>query len=303
MKTRMGCVALLTVGVTLAAGGCSSDTADGEGSAGTAESAPKSTEPASAGPSQALVKWAGDMCEATERFKTTKANSAIGIKGIADPLNEAPIGAELIAIGYLWDTSSSLDKVAKGLANVGARSSGIATADRLHDRMTKEVARVRPMVTALTGSGPRTGTGEDSVGRAERVGELIASLRMPEPDLTALAARQPKLSAAYRTAPECAPPERLPTAADGTDAGACEDGACEILVRKQTHLAIGEWQVRVSLSETKATVRNNDPAGAVGEVWLTAGGTGSFGEADGRELAIKAVAVGKDGAVLKFRTK
>lgn len=57
------------------------------------------------------------------------------------------------------------------------------------------------------------------------------------------------------------------------------------------------------LSKTRATVRNNDPAGVVGEVWLTAGGIGSFGEADGGELAIKAVAVDKDGAVLKFRTK
>ncbi|MET9557211.1 hypothetical protein [Streptomyces sp. NPDC006645] len=159
------------------------------------------------------------------------------------------------------------------------------------------------MVTGLTDPGPHTGTGEDSVGRAERVGELIASLRMPRPDLTALVAQEPKLSAAYRTAPKCAPPEPLPTAADGTDVGACKDGTCEILVTKQTHLAIGEWKVRASLSETKATVRNNDPGGAVGEVWLTDGGTGSFGEADGRELAFNAVAIDKDGAVLKFRTK
>lgn len=297
---RMGRVAaLLTVGVALTVGGCSSDTAEeGKGSAG------RASEPAaskSAGPSGALVKWAGHMCEATERFRTLKADSAIGIKGIADPLNDTPVGAELIAIGYLQDTSSSLDEVAKGLHRV--RPSGIAAADRLHDGLTEEVARVQPMVTGLTGSGAHTGLSEDSVDRAERVGKLIASLRMPKPDLTAVAAEEPKLSTAYRTAPRCAPPEPLPEAADGTNIGACKDGTCEILVTKQVHLTVGGWKVRVSLSETKATVRNNDPDGAVGEVSLASGGTGAFGEADGKELTIKALAVDKDGAVLKFRAK
>ncbi|WP_405792722.1 hypothetical protein [Streptomyces sp. NBC_01506] len=163
MKTRAGRVALLTVGVTPAAGGCSSDTADGKSTAGAAAGASKSAASKSAEPSGALVKWAGHMCEATERFRTMKADRAIGVKALADPLGDAPVGAELVAIGA--------------------------------------------------------------------------------------------------------------------------------------------WKVRVSLSETKGTVRNNDPEGAVGEVWTGAGGGGAFGEPDGRELTIKAVAVDKNGAVLKFRTK
>ena len=301
MKTGMGLVALLTAGVALVVSGCSSDTADDDGSAGGAASASRSTASKSAEPSRALVKWAGQMCEATELFETMKTNSAIGVEDISDPPADALIAAELTAMGYLWDTSSSLDQVAEGLDAL--RPSGIAAADRLHDNLSKEVARVRPKVTDLTDSSRHTSPAEDSVDRAERVGKLIASLKVPEPDLAAVAAQDPQLSAAYETAPECAPSGPLPKAADGTDVGACKDGACEILVTKKVHLMIGPWKVRVSLTETKATVRNDGSKGGVGEIWLSTGGTGKFGERGGDEFTVKAIAVNKDGAVLKLHAK
>lgn len=311
VTTRAGRFALLTAGVVLAAGGCSSDgsdrsdrsdrpdAADGDGSAGARASASRPTPSTSTVPSRALIKWAGQMCEATELFETTKTNSATAVKDITAPLEDALIGAEFTAISYLWETSSSLDEVAEGLSDV--RPSGIAAADRLHAGLTKEVARVRPKVADLSEAGGYTSPAEDSVDRAGRVGELVASLKMPKPGLPAVADEEPKLSAAYRAAPDCAPPAPLPEAADGTDVAACEDGACEILVTEQAHLTVGAWKLRVSLTETKATVRNNDPDGAVGETSLATGGSGTFGDGKG-ELTVTAVAVHKDGAVLRFRT-
>ncbi|MEU6711042.1 hypothetical protein ABZ897_06135 [Nonomuraea sp. NPDC046802] len=300
VKVGIGRVVLLAAGVALAVGGCSSDTADGDGSAETAESASKSAAPKSAAPSQALVKWADQMCEATKLFATMKSNSADEVKDIMDPPKDALIGPEFMAMGYLPATSSSLDEVAEKFEDV--QPSGIATADRLHDSLAKEVERVHPEVTELSGSGEYTSPAEDSADRAKRVGKLIASLKMPKPGLAAVAAEEPELSAAYRIAPECAPPKPLPTAADGTDVGACKDGTCEILVTKQAHLVVGQWKLRVSLTETKATVRNNDPGGAAGESTLAAGGTATFGEGND-ELIVQAVAVNKDGAVLKFHTQ
>lgn len=301
VKTGAGRVALLAAGVALAVGGCSPDTADRDGPSGTAASTSRSTASKSVEPSRALVRWTGRMCKVTDLFQTVKTNGAKGIEEITDPPEDALIGIEFTAMGYLWDTSSSLDEIAKGLDDV--RPSGITAADRLHDSLVKEVERVRPKVAELTDSSAHTSPAEDSVDRAERVGALIASLKMPEPDLPAVVAEEPELSAAYRIAPECAPPKPLPAAADGTDAGACKDGTCEILVTKRAHLVVGGWKLRVSLTETKVTVRNNDPGGAVGEITLATGGSGTFGEGDGDELTVRAIAVDKDGAVLKFRLR
>ncbi|MFG2550159.1 hypothetical protein [Streptomyces sp. NPDC048581] len=311
VSTRAGRCALLVAGIVLTVGGCSSEASDtsdgagGDGSAGDRGSASKPTASKSApakstAASRALTKWAGQMCEATELFETAKTNSAIAVKDITDPPEDALIGAEFTAMSYLWETSSSLDEVAGALNDV--RPSGIAAADRLYDGLTEEVARVRPKVAGLSESGGYTSPAEDSVDRAGRVGDLVASLKTPRPDLPAVAAKEPELSAAYRAAPECAPPGPLPKAADGTDVAACADGDCEILVTKQVHLTVGAWKLRVSLTETKATVRNNDPGGAVGETSLASGGSGTFGDKNG-ELTVKAVAVNKDGAVLSFRTK
>ncbi|MFJ7236295.1 hypothetical protein ACIQWB_04040 [Streptomyces olivaceus] len=300
VKTVMVRVALLAFGVALTVSGCSSDTVDSDISAETAASASGSTASKSTGPSRALVKWAGQMCKATKLFETMKTNSAIEVEDISHPPADALIGAEFSAMGYLGDTRTSLDEVAKGFDAV--RRSGIVAADRLHDNLSKEVARVRPKITDLTDPSAHTSSAEDAVDRAEHVGKLIASLKMPKPDLAAVASPEPKLSAAYGTAPECAPAGPLPEAADGTDAGACKDGDCEILVTKKVHLVVGAWQVSVSLTETKATVRNSGAKGAVAEAWMSTGGTGTFGEG-GDELIVKAIAVNKDGAVLTFRTK
>ncbi|WP_030573472.1 hypothetical protein [Streptomyces aureocirculatus] len=291
-KTGMGRVALLTTGVALAIGGCSQDTADGDGSAGAAASTSKSAEP-----SRTLVKWAGQMCKATKLLQTMKTDSALMVKDITDPPpGDALTESELTAIGYLQDTSSSLDEAAGRFNSI--RSSGIAAADRLQGSMAKEVTRVQPKVTSLTDPS----LAEDSIDRAERVGKLIASLKMPKHDLPAVAADEPNLSAAHRAAPECAPPKPLPKAADGTDVGACKDGACEILVTKQVHLVVDGWDLRVSRTQTKATVHNSGSKGGVGQIWLSAGGNGTFSEKGGDELTFKAVVVNKDGAVLKFRS-
>ncbi|WP_033328916.1 hypothetical protein [Streptomyces yerevanensis] len=296
VKTGMRRVAVLTTGVALAVGGCSAGTDDGGDSGRPVASASKSASK-SAGPDRALVKWADQMCEATELFETMKTDSAAEVKEITDPSGDAGIASDLAVIGYLMATSSSFDEVAQGLDSV--RPSGITTADRLHDTLAKEVERAQPKVTELTDRHTFLTTERGSVNRVERLGKLIQSLKMPEPDLPAVVAKEPNLQAAYRTAPNCAPPEPLPKAADGTNASACKDGTCEILVTKRTDVVVGGWNLRVSLTETKATVLNNGPRGGVGQFTLGADGTGTFGSR-GDRLTIHAVAVNEDGAVLKF---
>ncbi|MEU4894851.1 hypothetical protein AB0B12_19775 [Streptomyces sp. NPDC044780] len=303
VTTGMGRVAGLAVGVTLtvgaalAVGGCASDTED----LGDSARRPSASASKAAGPSRALVTWAGRMCAATKLYETVKADSADEIEEITDPPEDALIGPEFTAMGYLSSTSSSLDEVAEKLG--GVPSSGIAAADRLHDSLAEQVATIRPKVTALTDNSGFTSPAEDSVDRAERVGKLIESLKRPEPGLSTVVAKEPKLLAAYRAAPPCAPPEPLPKAADGTDTGACADGRCEILVTKQVDFTLRAWRVRVSLTETKAKVSNGGPEGGAGQLTLTSGGTGSFGDAGGDTVTVRAVAVTGDGAVLRFSTK
>ncbi len=300
VKSGMGRVAVLTVGVALAIGGCSADTDDGGDSAGSTANASKSASK-SAGPDRALVKWADRMCKATELFETMKTDSADEIKEITDPPGDALLSPEVTADVYLSGTSLSFDEVMQELGRV--RPSGITTADRLHDTLAKEAERIQPEVTGLADPPRLEDPGsEDSVDRAERLGKLIQSLKMPEPDLSAVVAKEPNLQAAYRTAPNCAPPEPLPKAADGTDTSACKDGTCEILVTKQTNVVVDAWNLRVSLTETKATVRTNHPEGASGEFTLGAGGTGTS-VSGGDLLTIHAVAVNEGGAVLKFSLK
>jgi hypothetical protein len=300
VKTGVGHVVIWTVGVALAIGGCASDREDVGRSAERAAGASKSDGARSAAANQALVKWADHMCEATELFETMKKESAGAVEEITDPPEDALIAPEFTAMSYLPSTSSSLNEVAQRLADV--QPSGITAADRLHDSLAKEVQRVQPKVTGLTDSSEFTSPAEDSVDRAEHVGKLIESLKTPMPDLAAVVAEEPKLSAAYRRAPKCAPPEPLPKAADGTDIGACKDGSCEVLVTEQVDVVVGAWKLRVSPMETKVMVRNGGPKGGVGETGLGAGGTGSFGEANGDKVTVRAVAVDGDGAVLKFST-
>ncbi|RBQ19408.1 hypothetical protein DP939_15945 [Spongiactinospora rosea] len=297
----MGRVVVLAAGFALVAGGCSSGAAGGGGSARATPGTSTSAAPKPAVPRQASVKWADRMCQVTKLLATMKKNSAHEVADIADPPEDALIGPDFTAMGYLSEMSSSLDEVAKKVGEV--RPLGIAPADRLHDDLAKEIERVHLGVTGLNDPGELADPMDGSADRAERVGRLIASLETPRPGLAAVTAAEPELSAAYRLAPGCAPPKPLPRAADGTNVGACKDGTCEILVKKQTRLVVRGWTLRVSLTEDKATVRNHDADGAVGEISMAAGGRGTFADGNGAEVTIRAVAVNKDGAVLKIRAK
>ncbi|MFJ9885404.1 hypothetical protein ACIQRW_06050 [Streptomyces sp. NPDC091287] len=72
---------------------------------------------------------------------------------------------------------------------------------------------------------------------------------------------------------------------------------------EQVDVVVGPWKLRVSLMGTKVVVRNGGPKVVGGEVGLGVGGTGSFGEASGDKVTVRAVVVDGDSAVLEFGTE
>jgi len=295
--------ALLAAGFTLAVGGCSS------GKEGGADGRP-AADAARPVPTRAMVIWADTMCEATDLLTSTKASSAEDIKEIKDPPEDAFFEPSFEADNYLHSTPSSLSQLSQQLADV--RPSKIAAADRFSDRLSRNVGKVAPRITKMTES-TLEWSDKKKVDRAERVAELIASVKMPEPGLPAVAKKDPKLAAAYHLAPGCVPPAKpspspkatgpLPEADDGKDLDACKDGKCEVLVTKPADIDVGDLTLHVIVKDGTVTLQHSSPSGGKGQITLTSeGGRGTFGDAGGGGTTVKAVGVRKSRAVLRVST-
>ncbi|MEV1079017.1 hypothetical protein AB0I98_12300 [Streptomyces sp. NPDC050211] len=304
-------VAVVVVGAVLAVGGCSSQ--EGTDSSGAKESA-------SPVPSRALVVWADGMCESVDGFETLKKDSAEDIKDVTDPAEDAMLPVDFEAERYLSGTATDLDTFAEELDSV--RKTGIAAADRLHDRLAEDVGKAAKEAEKLSDVMAVFNLSEkEKVGRAKRMAGLVEALKMPEPGLPAVVAGEPRLKAAHGLAPRCVPPAKpspsaskspspspastgpLPKAENGRDTGACKDGNCEILVTKPVDFVVGDWNLHVSVEDSTVTVTNSDPSGYVGKMSFGGGGGGAFSTAGGKKTHVDATAVNKDGAVLKFSTK
>ncbi len=321
MLTRTGASRLVAVFAVVLAGavsGCASHT-DDKGADQDGKSASSTARPA---PTRALVVWVDSMCEATSSLERVKTDSAETIEEITRP-TDAPAFRQdpgFAAESYLSSTSSSLDTIAREFT--GLRPSGITGADTLRASLLKGVDGIRPEITKLSDFMTLTGLSSDEkVSRAERVAELVGSLKQPKPDLPALVADEPKLSDAYRLAPRCVPPARpssppaspskapaptgsLPPAADGKDVGACEDGKCQVLVTEpRVDIEVGDLKLDVSVKDTGVTVHHSYPSGGSGTVELSGeGAEGGFGRAGGRTVTVTLTGLNKDGAVLDIAT-
>ncbi|WP_155057862.1 hypothetical protein [Streptomyces blattellae] len=308
-------VAVVVVGAVLAVGGCSSE--EGTDSSG----AEPSASPVS---SRALVVWADGMCESTDGFEALKKESAEGIGDVTDPPEDAIWPVDMAADSYLSDTSSSLDTLVEELDSV--RKTGIAAADRLHDRLAEDVGKAAAEVTELSDFMTLYDLSEkEKVDRAERVAGLVEALEMPKPGLSAVVAGESRLQTAHRLAPRCVPPAEpspsasestssspspspattgpLPEAEDGKNTAACEDGTCEILVTEPVDFVVGDWNLHVTVEDATVTLTNTNASGFVGMMSFGAGGGGGFSTAGGKTTDVNATAVNKDGAVLNFSTK
>ncbi|MGC9544406.1 hypothetical protein [Streptomyces sp. UG1] len=305
MPARAKRVAAVVVGGVLAVGGCSTDE-------DTSEAEPSSSPV----PSRALVVWADGMCEATDGFETLKEESARGIKNVTDPPADAMTPIDIETDSYLSGTSSSLDSLAQGLD--GMRKTGITAADRLHDRLAKDVAKAAKEADELSDFMAVYGLSQkEKTDRAKRVAELVEALKMPKPGLSGVVADEPKLAVAHRLAPRCVPPAKpspsptpspsstgpLPKAEDGKDTAACKDGNCEILVTGPVDLVVGEWDLHVTVQGSTVTITRSDSSGFVSNMSFGDGGGAGFATAGGKETTVDGTAVHKDRAVLKFSTK
>ncbi|MER5218823.1 hypothetical protein [Streptomyces flaveus] len=311
MPARVKRVAAMVVVGVLAVGGCSSDK-DTDTS--------EVKQSASPVPSRALVVWADGMCESTDGFETLKKESAEGIKDVTDPPEDAIMPIDMETQSYLSSTSSSLDTVAQGLDSV--RKTGITAADRLHDQLAKDVAKAAAEADELSDTMTLYSLSEkEQIDRAEHLARLVEALKMPKPALPAVVAKEPRLKAAHGLAPRCAPPAKpspsapepaspspasagpLPKAKDGRDTGACKDGDCEILVTKPVDFVVGDWNPHVTVKDSTVTITHSGSSGFVSTMSFGDGGGGAFSTAGGKETTVDAIAVNKDGAVLKFSTK
>jgi hypothetical protein len=283
--------------MVLAAGGCggAADRTNGSAEKGTASPTPVRS------PSGELVKWAGGVCEATVALRNLRAESAEDVKEIRGA-NERDLVARADAIGYLSTTPSAVDSVQSGLEGLG--SSGVPAADRMLDALRKKVTGV---ATELEGVSPVMAA-DGAAASAEDVDKLVQSLTPPEPDLPALAEKDPRLAAAYERAEQCArgwkpagqeasspgadPTGPLPKAADGTNYRACADGACEVLVTSTADITANGTRVHVSVADDHVTFQSGGSLMQLGG----AGGEAGFGDA----LKATVVAHDKNGAVLRF---
>ncbi|WP_086563860.1 hypothetical protein [Streptomyces africanus] len=291
-------VVVVVAGMVLAVGGCGGPAdeahrADGSAGKGTVSPTPVRS------PSGELVTWVGGLCESTVALKNLRAQSAADVKEIRGA-DEGDLIARAGAIGYLSSTPSAVDDVRSGLDELG--SSGVPAADRLLGALRKKVTGV---ATELEGMSPAMAV-DDAAGSAEDVDELVQSLTPPKPDLPALAAKDPRLGAAYERAEQCAPGWKpagrdtsspapagpLPKAADGKNYRACADGACEVLVTSTADITADGTRVHVSVADDYVTFQSGGTLMQLGG----AGGEAGFGDA----LKATVVAHDKDGAVLKF---
>ncbi|GAA2938768.1 hypothetical protein [Streptomyces enissocaesilis] len=296
---KRGRVAVVAAGLALAVGGCGggADGKSGASAKGPAEPAPTRS------PSKELVQWVGGLCESTTTLENLRKDSATDLKGIRNPAEAGP-SAELLAMGYLSGTPSTVEAVDGDLKELGR--SGVPAADRLLASWLEKLEAVLPELVEVSPASAM----EDAEGSAAGVDKLVQSLTPPEPDLSALAKKDPRLAAAHERAKQCAagwkpgepgegtdspapdPTGRLPKAADGKDTDACSDGACEVLVTSTADITANGVSVHVTVANGSVTFQT---AGTVMQLG-GAGGTAGFGD----ELKADVVAHNKEGAVLKF---
>ncbi|MFF9200263.1 hypothetical protein ACF1AE_00160 [Streptomyces sp. NPDC014986] len=294
-----GSVAVVAAALVLAVGGCGggSDEKDHK------DEKAGVPEKGSAGPpSGELVKWVGDMCEATTTLEDLRTDSAANLREIRNPDELGP-SAEHLAVGYLSRTPMTVEDVERDLADLGP--SGVPAADRLLGAWLK---KLKGVVSALDEVSPSAAF-DDAEGSAADVDGLVRSLTPPEPDLPALTKKDPRLAAAYRRAEQCAPGWKpagetappapdptgpLPEAADGENTGACSDGECEVLVTSTADITANGVGVHVSVADDHVTFRTAGTLMQLGG----AGGEAGFGD----ELKATVVAHDENGAVLRFTT-
>ncbi|MEU9579212.1 hypothetical protein [Streptomyces chilikensis] len=297
MFTR-GSVIVVAASLVLAVGGCGGGTDEEADASEKGSARPAPARP----PSEELVKWVGGMCESTTVLKDLRADSAADLKEIRNPDEFGP-AAEHLAVSYLSRTPMAVEDVERDLADLGP--SGVPAADRLLDAWLKKLEGV---VSALDEVSPSEAF-DDAEGSAADVDGLVQSLTPPEPDLSALAGKDPRLAAAYRRAEQCAPGRRpaggtaspapaptgpLSKAADGRNTGACSDGECEVLVTSTADITANGVRVHVSVGDDYVTFRTAGTLMQLGG----AGGEAGFGD----RLKATVVAHGEDGAVLRFTT-
>ncbi|MFE0804459.1 hypothetical protein [Streptomyces sp. NPDC058812] len=294
MYKRQG-VAVAAAGL-LAVGGCGGGADEKADDSGKGPAAPAPARP----PSEELVEWIGGMCASTTALRTVRKDSAADLAEIRKPDKAGP-SAEFLAVSYLSRTPMGVEDVERDLEDLGP--SGVPAADRLRDAWLKKLNGVVPELDKVSPSAAF----DDAEGSAADVDGLVQSLTPPEPDLPALAKKDPRLAAAHRRAEQCAPgwkpPEDpatpapassgpLPKAADGRNTGACSDGECEVLVTSAVDITANGLGVHVTAGDDSVTFRTADTVMQLGG----SGGVAEFGD----DLTVTVVAQNEDGAVLKF---
>ncbi|MBN6041363.1 hypothetical protein [Amycolatopsis sp. 195334CR] len=289
------------VGVVLVAGGC-----------GSAEAPPPAAAPPPPPPqpTREMVTWADTMCQATDSL----TRDQVEFEG----LEVDPAKPDEFADMHLYSYLSSADMGLESLASqfTGLPPSGVAAGDQLAKSLGEGLQRILPEVEALVGDRFAMSPRGDFTGmydRARKLNELLDSVKPAGPDLPAVVAADPLLTAAHHLAPRCQPPAPppppevppgpLPAAKDGTDFGACADGECQILVTGEPKLKVGDNEFTITLSEKSVTLKDYGPQGASGTMRTGVGGKASWGNVNtGKKLELTVTALNAEGAVLDFKT-
>lgn len=269
------------------------------------------------GPTRALVVWVDSLCATITSLDQMRTSSAGDLEKIAKP----PAGGgyldtpDRLADSYLRSISSTVERTASAFAT--GPKAGIAAADQLRASYATTVGGIRPEVERLSDFfAVNNLSAEQKVANTRRVGELVASLQTPQPDLSAVLAAEPALAEAHELAPRCGPDPAeggvtvtasgttrgpLPVAVDGTNVGACADGTCQILVTGPVDVVVRGVRLDVTFVDGAVTLTQTGSGGSVSE--STVGGVGGtilLGSAGGPSLEISIVALNADGAVLYF---
>ncbi|WP_344567657.1 hypothetical protein [Streptomyces axinellae] len=140
------------------------------------------------------MKWVGGMCEATTALKGVRKDSAKDLKEIRHPDKEAGESADFLAISYISATSAEVDAAELDLEQLGR--SGVPAADGLLVAWRKKLKSVGPELDDISPGDAL----DDAEGTAGKFDRLIQTLTPPEPDLPALAKKDPQLAAARERA-------------------------------------------------------------------------------------------------------
>ncbi|MFE0026418.1 hypothetical protein [Amycolatopsis sp. NPDC059021] len=245
-----------------------------------------------------LLVWSNVLCESTKSVLSLDTDP-LADPGLTDPRFARLAESMLSEYPARW--LPTVEQIARQLSSVSAI--GIKDADEYRSALLATAQAALPKLPKREFGASRPGSQsiEQLKQQAAQVADTLRSIKPKGPELAAVAAADPQLSAAYGLAPACEPPKpapstALPTAANGTDLAACRSGKCQIQVSGSAEVTMSGFRFTISVTQSGVNVVDD-----LRMLRLGTHGQGSVGSGS-KTVTFKVLGVNANTAVLDIGT-